>query len=105
VSSTLKSVGANATLVDGGLEGFVRNLKEKVDGRIAVAGPQLAGSLAARNFIDEFHLYVRPYVLGRGKPYFAGTQPSVRIVTSDRISEDAVRLVLAPVRKATPTDR
>lgn len=95
VSSTLKSVGANATLVDSDIEAFVRSLKEKVDGRIAVAGPGLAGSLTARGLIDEYHLYFRPFVLGRGRPYFAGARPPLRLVATDRISEDAVRLVLA----------
>ncbi len=98
VSSTLKSVGANATLIDSDVEAFVRGLKEKVDGRIAVAGPQLAGSLTERGLIDEYHLYFRPFVLGRGKPYFAGARPPLRIVALDQISEDAARLVLADAR-------
>jgi len=96
VSTTLKSVGANATLVDSDVEAFVRSLKEKIDGRIAVAGPELAGSLTERGLIDEYHLYFRPFVLGHGKPYFAGARPPLRFVATDRVSEDAVRLVLAP---------
>jgi len=95
VSSTLTSVGANATLVSSDIDAFVRSLKEKVDGQIAVAGPELAGSLTDRGLIDEYHLYFRPFVLGHGKPYFAGRRPSLRLVASDRISDDAVRLVLA----------
>jgi dihydrofolate reductase len=95
VSSTLKSVGANATLVNSDVEAFARSLKEKVDGRIAVAGPELAGSLADRDLIAEYHLYFRPFVLGRGKPYFAGARPPLRFVAADRVSEDAVRLILA----------
>jgi dihydrofolate reductase len=95
VSSTLKSVGANATLVNSDVEAFVRSLKEKVDGQVAVAGPELAGSLTARGLIDEYRLYFRPFVLGRGKPYFAGARPPLRLVATDRVSEDAVRLVLA----------
>ncbi len=95
VSSTLKSVGANATLVNRDIEAFVRNMKEKVDGQISVAGPELAGSLTDRALIDEYHLYYRPLVLGRGKPYFAGARPPLRVVSTDRVSEDAVRLVLA----------
>jgi dihydrofolate reductase len=95
VSSTLKSVGANATLVNSEIEAFVRSLKENVAGQIAVAGPQLAGSLTDRGLIDEYHLYFRPIVLGRGKPYFAGARPPLRLVSADRVSEDAVRIVLA----------
>ena len=96
VSNTLKSAGANATLVNGDIEAFVRRLKETVDRQIAVAGPDLAGSLTDRDLIDEYHLYVRPFVLGRGKPYFSGARPPLRFIATDRVSEDAVRLVLAP---------
>ncbi|HYL27154.1 MAG TPA: dihydrofolate reductase family protein, partial [Candidatus Nitrosotalea sp.] len=98
VSNTLKSVGANATLVNSNLEAFVHDLKERVDGTIAVAGPELAGSITGRGLIDEYHLYYRPFVIGRGKPYFAGTRPQLRIVATDRISDDAVRLVCHPER-------
>ena len=95
VSTTLKSVGPNATLVKSDVETFVRDLKANVDGRIAVAGPQLAGSLTERDLIDEYHLYFRPYVLGRGKPYFTGARPPLRLFATDRVGEDTVRLVFA----------
>jgi dihydrofolate reductase len=54
-SRTLKSVGTNAALVDNDLEAFVRRLKAKVDGVIAVAGPDLAASLTELGLIDEYH--------------------------------------------------
>jgi dihydrofolate reductase len=96
VSRSLKSVGANATLVGGDLEGFVRRLKAEVEGEIDVAGPELAGSLAALGLIDEYRLYFRPYVLGGGKPYFAGARPPLRLIATDAVGEDAVRLTYAP---------
>jgi dihydrofolate reductase len=46
-SRSLKSVGANATLVGDDVEAFVRRLKATAEGVIDVAGPDLAGSLAA----------------------------------------------------------
>jgi len=98
VSNTLKSVGANATLVNSDVEAFVRDLKATVDGRIAVAGPELAASLTDLDLIDEYHLYFRPFVLGRGKPYFAGVRPPLRLVATDRVGEDTVRLVLRLLR-------
>ncbi len=91
-SRTLKSVGANATLIGDDLEAFVRRLKAEVDGVIAVAGPELAGSLTDLGLIDEYHLYLRPCVLGRGKPYFARSRPPLRLVDSVVVGEDAVRL-------------
>ena len=72
VSRSLKSVGPNATLVEGDLEAAVRGLKARFDGEIEVAGPELAGSLTELGLIDEYQLYLRPIVLGRGKPFFAG---------------------------------
>lgn len=92
VSRSLKSVGANATLVAGDVEAFVRRLKAEVEGEIDVAGPELAGCLTDLGLIDEYRLYFRPFVLGRGKPYFAGARPPLRLITADRVGEDAVRL-------------
>ena len=96
VSRTLKSVGPNATLVPENLGAFVRRLKEDVDGEIDVAGPTLAASLTDLGLIDEYRLYYRPFVLGGGKPYFAGARPPLRIIASDRIGEDAVRVTCVP---------
>lgn len=96
VSRTLTSVGPNATLVAENVEAFVRRLKEDVDGEIDVAGPTLAGSLTDLGLIDEYRLYYRPFVLGGGKAYFAGGRPQLRIVASDRVGEDAIRVTCVP---------
>ena len=42
VISSLKSIGPNARLVEGDLEGAIRELKAERDGEIEVAGPDLA---------------------------------------------------------------
>jgi len=96
VSRTLKSVGPNATLVSDGVEAFARRLKETIDGQIDVAGPDLAGYLTDLGLIDEYHLYFRPFVLGGGKPFFAGPRPPLRLTATDEIGEDAVRLKYVP---------
>jgi dihydrofolate reductase len=95
-SRSLKPVGANATLVGDDVQGFVRGLKADVEGDIDVAGPDLAGSLTDLGLIDEYRLYFRPFVLGRGKPYFAGARPPLRLVATDPVGEDAVRLTYVP---------
>ena len=97
VSRTLKSVGPNATLVRHEVETFVRKLKAEIDGEIDVAGPELAGYVASLSLIDEYQLYFRPFVLGSGKPYFASVRPPLRLVATDRVGEDAVRLTCVPV--------
>jgi dihydrofolate reductase len=96
VSRSLKSVGPNATLVEGDLEAAVRGLKAQFDGEIEVAGPDLARSLTDLGLIDEYRLYFRPFVLGRGTPFFAGPRPPLRLVASDPIGEDAIRLTYVP---------
>ena len=96
ISRSLKSVGASATLVAGDVEAFVRRLKAEVEGEIDVAGPELAGCLTDLGLIDEYRLYFRPFVLGRGKPYFAGARPPLRLIAPDPVGEDAVRLTYVP---------
>jgi dihydrofolate reductase len=97
VSRTLKSVGPNATLVEGDLAAAIRKLKAGRDGEIEVAGPNLARSLTELGLIDEYRIYLHPVVLGSGTPYFAGPRPPLRLVAHDRIGEDALRLVYVPV--------
>ena len=96
VSRSLKSVGPNATLVASDLEGAIRALKAERDGEIEVAGPKLAGSLTDLGLIDEYRIYLHPVVLGRGTPYFAGPRPPLRLMASDRLGEDVIRLTYVP---------
>jgi len=96
VSRSLKSVGPNATLVEGDIEAAIRELKAQHVGEIAVAGPELAGSLTDFGLIDEYRLYLHPIVLGRGKPFFAGARPPLRLAANDRVGEDAIRLTYVP---------
>ncbi|MFY9906517.1 MAG: dihydrofolate reductase family protein [Terriglobales bacterium] len=104
VSRTLQSVGPNATLVkadednndDNDIATVIRGLKAKLAGEIEVAGPDLAGSLTNLGLIDEYRLYLHPIVLGRGKPFFTGPRPPLRLVASDRIGEEVIRLTYVP---------
>ena len=96
VSRSLKSVGPNTTLVGGDVEAVIRKLKAELVGEIDVGGPEFAGSLTDLGLIDEYRLYLHPVVLGRGKPFFAGARPPLRLVANDRIGEDAIRLSYVP---------
>jgi dihydrofolate reductase len=97
VSRSLTSVGPNATLVGEDLEGAIRRLKAEHEGEIEVAGPDLARSLTELGLIDEYRIYLHPVVLGSGTPYFAGPRPPLRLMASDRVDEDVIRLVYVPV--------
>src|SRR5262245_22230507 len=96
VSRTLTSVGPNATLVAGDLEGAIRELKATIEGEIEVAGPNLARSLTDLGLIDEYRIYLHPVVVGHGQPYFAGPRPPLRLMSHDRIDEDVIRLIYVP---------
>jgi dihydrofolate reductase len=96
VSRSLKPVGPNATLVGDDLETAIRSLKAKHAGRIDLGGPDLARSLTALGLIDEYQIFMHPVVLGRGTPFFAGPRPRLRLVASDRMDEDVIRLTYVP---------
>lgn len=96
VSRTIQTVGPNATLIASGLEGAVTRLKREQPGEIDVGGPELARALADLGLVDEYRLYVHPVVLGSGTPLFRSARPRFRLVASDRIGEDVIRLAYAP---------
>ena len=96
VSRTLKSAGPNATLVEGGLESAMRKLKAELTGEIDIGGPDLARSLTSLGLIDEYRIYLHPVVLGAGTPFFMAPRPPLRLVASDQIDENVIRLTYAP---------
>lgn len=96
VSRSTPPLGPNASLVEGDLEAAVRAIKANHDGDIAVAGPDLAGSLTELGLIDQYQLYLHPVVLGSGTPYFAGPRPRLRLVANELIGPDTIRLTYVP---------
>ena len=96
VSRSLKSVGPNSTLVADDFEKVIRTLKAELAGEIHVGGPVLAQSLTEAGLIDEYRLYLRPVVLGGGKPFFVGPRPPLHLVASDLIADDLIRLTYVP---------
>ena len=90
------TLGPKTTLVEDDIEAVIRGLKAQQVGEIEVAGADLAGSLTDFGLIDEYRLYLHPVVLGRGKPFFSGPRPPLRLVASDLIGEDVIRLTYVP---------
>jgi dihydrofolate reductase len=75
---------ANATAIDGGLVDFVRDLRHRPGGDIAVHGSiSVAQALLAA---DELRLVIRPMIAGRGGRLLDGLPPiqleSIRSETS-----------------------
>jgi dihydrofolate reductase len=96
VSRSLKSVGPRATLIADDFEKVIRRLKAELAGEIHVGGPALAQSLAEAGLIDEYRIYLRPVVLGGGRPFFTGAIPPLHLVASDLIADDVIRLTYVP---------
>lgn len=96
VSRSLTSAGPNVTLIRNDVGPMLRALKARLVGEIDVAGPELARSLTELGLVDEYRLYLRPFVLGHGTPFFAGPRPPLRLVADDRIGEDTIRLTYVP---------
>lgn len=96
VSRSLKVVGPNATLLGADWEVEVRKLKTNLKGRIDVGGPKLAASLGKLGLVDEYQMYLRPFVLGGGAPYFTEARPPLWLVSSARVGEDALCLNYVP---------
>lgn len=96
VSRTLTSVGPNATLISDNVEATIRRLKAEQPGEIEAGGPELAHYLTGLGLIDEYLIYLHPVVLGGGKPYFAGARPPLRLMASERIGGEAIRLRYVP---------
>ena len=96
VSRTLKTVGPNATLIAGDIEEEVRAIKARIEGTLTVSGPQLAGLMTQLGLIDEYHMYLRPFVLGQGKAFFHGARPPLRLVSSTQIDAETIHLAYVP---------
>ena len=86
-STPLDRDWANATVVDGGLVGFVRDLKQQDGGDVGVHGSiSVAQALLAANVVDELKLVIGPMIAGRGRRLLDGLPPirlePIRIETS-----------------------
>ncbi len=95
VSRSLKSVGPNATLIGDDVAAELHELKARLHGEIRVGEPVLARALTDLGLIDEYQLYMCPFVLGGGNPFFAGTRPPLRLVGHEQIG-NAIRLTYVP---------
>ena len=74
-STRLTTVQGNARLARGDVAEEVAELKSRPGvGIVSVGGAGLAASLAKKDLIDEFRLFVSPVVLGGGTPYFPPLQ-------------------------------
>jgi len=86
-STPLQPEWANATVIDGGLAEFVRDLKTRPGGDIGVhASISVAQALLAADVVDELKLVIAPWIAGSGRRLLDGLPPiqleSIRSSTS-----------------------
>ena len=82
-STPLDRDWANATVLDGGLAEFVRELKQQRGGDVGVhASISVAQALlAAADVVDELRLVIAPRIAGRGRRLLDGL-PSIQLESS-----------------------
>ena len=86
-STPLVGDWTNATVIDGGLVDFVRDLKHRTGGDIGIhASISVAQTLLAADVVDELRLVIAPTIAGSGRRLFDGLPPlrlhSVQSMTS-----------------------
>ena len=78
-STPLDRDWANATVLDGGLVEFVRDLKQQRGGDVGVhASISVAQALLAADVVDELRLVIAPRIAGRGRRLLDGL-PSIQL--------------------------
>ena len=99
VSTTLTEVGPNARLVSDDVDAEIRRIVAETEGDVDVGGATMAATVARLGLIDEYRVYVRPAVLGGGKPFFAaGTSLDLNLVDVETLPDDTVLLRYRPAR-------
>ena len=78
-STPLDRDWANATVLDGGLVEFVRDLRQQRGGDVGVhASISVAQALLAADVVDELRLVIAPRIAGRGRRLLDGL-PSIQL--------------------------
>jgi dihydrofolate reductase len=89
---------SNSTLIEGDLDSFVRELKAKEGGTIAVmGGMSLVSQLLLAGLMDELMLIVHPVVAGSGRRLFEDGTPRTRLTlkNSEQTSKGNMMLTYA----------
>lgn len=92
----------NATLIPGDVEAFVRDLKQKPGGEIAVMGGiSLVRQLFLSGLLDDLKLITHPVIAGAGKRHlFEAGDPTTRLVLTDEYRTEKGNVVTSYSLKA-----
>ena len=95
IASALAAAGADVVGV-ARTSADLDDVHDRLGDRFTAVTADAADPATGPRLIDEYRLYFRPVVLGRGKPFFAGPRPPLRLVATDPVGEDAIRLTYIP---------
>jgi dihydrofolate reductase len=102
-STTLASVGWNASLEREVVRERILELKARPGGDMDVGGADLAATFMRLGLIDDYRLYVHPVVLGGGKPMFpADVALDLELVGSRTFEGGVVMLHYRPAVQGEP---
>jgi dihydrofolate reductase len=98
VASTPSELTCNATAIDGDVAAFVHDLKCNGRNLLKYGNGPLDATLTEHGLIDEFHLFLTPGAIGKGKHLFESidTAPHLRLVDVTRLDSGVLILVYAP---------
>jgi dihydrofolate reductase len=98
-STTVRELSWNATAIDGDVAPFVDDLKRNSDQNLLKYGNgPLDATLMEHGLVDEFHLFLTPVAIGKGKHLFESIDnaPHLRLVDVTRFDSGVLILVYAP---------
>ncbi len=98
-STTPKALTWNATTIDGDVASFVDDLKSNAGQNLLKYGNgPLDATLMEHGLIDEFHLFLTPVAIGKGKHLFESidTAPHLRLIDVTQFDSGVLILVYAP---------
>jgi dihydrofolate reductase len=93
-SNTLQQAGWGFKLVHGDAADEVARLKAQPGKDLAIGGAGLAASLARRDLIDIYELFVQPVILGSGTPYLPplDSRIDLQLIETHRFQSGVVQL-------------
>jgi len=82
-----KSIWQHSVFVTGDPKEEIKRLKEQ-EGKdmILFGSARLASTCILSGIVDEYHLWIHPVILGRGKPMFNHLQKQVNLKLKDSVS-------------------
>jgi len=108
-SQTLKDPGwANTTVVNGSLVEEITKIKNQPGKNIhLVGGAKLAAGLMDTGLVDEYHLFVHPVIINKGKSFFqlSTHRHSLELIDVQKLRDGVALLVYKQVSTSVQTDQ